>query len=127
MLLFKGANWHTRLSPEQIQQTMLRWQAWYEALEQRGSIKNADPLERAGRIVAAEKTRAIVDGPFVESKESVGGYFIVEVPDLDAAVALAKACPALEHGLTIEVRPVADRCPIFRQLDQPAARTIAVA
>ena len=47
----------------------------------------------------------MLDGPYLEAKEQIGGYFIVEAPDLDAATAWAARCPAAGHG-TVELRPV---------------------
>nr|MDQ3623431.1 YciI family protein [Verrucomicrobiota bacterium] len=54
----------------------------------------------------------VVDGPFAESKEAIGGYFLLTVADEDEAVAVARQCPLLEHGGVVEVRPVAPECPI---------------
>jgi hypothetical protein len=47
----------------------------------------------------------VLDGPYLESKEQLGGYFFIEVADLDAAIAWAARCPAAEHGV-VEVRPI---------------------
>ena len=47
----------------------------------------------------------VLDGPYAETKEQLGGYFIVDVPDLDAAISWAARCPAASHGV-VEVRPV---------------------
>jgi hypothetical protein len=47
----------------------------------------------------------VLDGPYLDSKEQLGGYFFIEVPDLDAAIAWAARCPAADHGV-VEVRPV---------------------
>ena len=71
-----------------------------EELSQQGKIKDANPLGRyEGRIVSRKKGQAGTDGPFVESKEGIGGYLLLQVNDLEEAVAIAKQCPALEYGL----------------------------
>ena len=54
-------------------------------------------LEREGRIVSGSNGRVIADGPFVESKETIGGYFLLKVNTLDQAVAIAKECPGLPY------------------------------
>jgi hypothetical protein len=54
----------------------------------------------------------VADGPFAESKEAVGGYFLLKVDSLDEAVAIAQQCPGLPHGAKVEVRPVLAECPL---------------
>jgi hypothetical protein len=49
----------------------------------------------------------VLDGPYVDSKEQLGGYFLIDVPDLDAAISWAARCPAAGHGV-VEVRPIWD-------------------
>jgi hypothetical protein len=56
--------------------------------------------------------RVVADGPFAESKEAVAGYFLLRVASLDEAVAIAKECPVLAYGAAVEVRPVAQECPV---------------
>lgn len=50
-----------------------------------------------------------MDGPFAESKEAIGGYFLLQVSE-EEALEIAKECPALKHGVTVEVRPIVDQC-----------------
>jgi len=54
----------------------------------------------------------VADGPFAESKEAIGGYFLLKVDSLDEAVAIAQECPGLPYGAKVEVRPVMARCPL---------------
>ncbi|WP_437932703.1 YciI family protein [Sorangium sp. So ce291] len=61
--------------------------------------------ERAGKLVQGRQ-KAVAAGPFAEAKDVIGGYLLVEAEDLAHAVELAKGCPVLEHGGTVEVRPV---------------------
>ena len=112
MLLFRGTDWHKGLSPEEIQNVMNQWKAWFERLTKEGTVKAGQPLEREGKIVSGKKGRVVADGPFAESKEAVGGYFLLQVANIDEAVAIAKQCPGLEYGAVIEVRPVAEMCPL---------------
>jgi hypothetical protein len=62
----------------------------------------------------------VSDGPFAESKEAIGGYFLLDVPSLDEAVAIAQGCPGLPYGVQVEVRPVAAECPVASELKQQA-------
>jgi hypothetical protein len=111
MLLFRGTHWDKNLSPEQIQNVMNRWMAWYDRLVREEKIKSAHPLVNEGKIVSKKKGLAVADGPFAESKEAIGGYFLLLVNDLDEALEIAKECPTLDYGSTVEVRPVAEQCP----------------
>jgi hypothetical protein len=118
LLLFRGKDWDEGLAPEQVQQIMARVTAWYDGLQNRGIVKGGHVLAREGRIVA--KGRGISDGPFPETKEAVGGALLLETSDIDEAIAIAKACPTLEYGVTIEVRPVLDECPVFKRARERA-------
>jgi len=57
----------------------------------------------------------VVDGPFAESKESVGGYLLLQADNLDEAVEIARSNPVLKYGITVEVRPVLAECPISQR------------
>ncbi len=95
-------------TPEARQKSMERWMAWLRDLENRGHVRSGgQPLEPAGKIVKGG-TRAIVDGPFVEAKDVIGGYSIIIAKDAAEAAELAKGCPALDDPEgSVEVRPVA--------------------
>lgn len=121
MLFFRGCDWDRGLSPEQARQALDRVMAWFDGLNQRGIVRGGRPLARTGAMLSREKGEVLVDGPFAESKEVVGGYLIVEVDDLDEAVTIARECPTLQRGIEIEVRPMLDECPIVKRLrEQPA-------
>jgi len=93
-------------SPEQMQQTMQKWMAWMKDLTEKGHLKDrGQPLDRSGKTVKG-KQKAVVDGPFAESKDVVGGYSVVEARDLEQAVLLSKGCPILEVDGAVEVRPI---------------------
>jgi len=117
MLLFRGTDWHKGLSPEEIQNVMGQWKGWFDRLMNEGIAKAGHPLECEAKIVTGKNGRIVVaDGPFAESKETIGGYFFLNVESLDAAVAIAKQCPGLKHGAIVEVRPVAAECPLSQEL-----------
>jgi hypothetical protein len=111
MLIFRGTDWHKGLSPEQMQQIADNWMAWFNRLKDQGTAVAGDPLEPEGKIVSG-KNRVVSDGPFTESKEAIGGYFLLKVGTMDEAVAIARECPGLPYGIRVEVRPVAGECPI---------------
>ena len=112
MLLFRGNDWHKGLSPEEMQEVASQWMAWFNRLTAQGKAKAGNPLEREGKIVSGKNGRVVADGPFAESKEAIGGYFLLQVKSLDEAVAIAKECPGLAYGAVVEVRPVAEQCPV---------------
>ena len=78
-------------------------------------------LPRKGKIVSGKKGRIVTDGPFAESKEAIAGYVLLQVDDLDEAVEIAKECPALKHGVTVEVRPVIEQCASMDRVEQYSA------
>jgi hypothetical protein len=124
MLLFRGAHWDKDLSPEEIQKIMGQWNAWFERLTLQGKVKSAHPLEREGKLVSG-KGRTIADGPFAESKEAIGGYFLLELDDFNEALEIAKECPVLEYGVTVEVRPVAEQCRHMQRVNEQLAHATA--
>jgi hypothetical protein len=124
MLLFRGAHWDKDLSPEEIQKIMGQWNAWFERLTLQGKVKSAHPLEREGKLVSG-KGRTIADGPFAESKEAIGGYFLLELDDFNEALEIAKECPALDYGVTVEVRPVAEQCRHMQRVNEQLAHATA--
>ena len=64
-------------------------------------------------MVTGKNGRTVSDGPFAESKEAVGGYFLLQVASMDEAVTIAQECPGLAYGSKVEVRPVAETCPLI--------------
>lgn len=110
LLIFRSTDWYKGLSPEQMQQIADNWMAWFNRLKDEGKCAGGNPLEREGKVVG--KNRVVSDGPFAESKESIGGYFLLTVGSLDEAVAIAQQCPGLPHGIRVEVRPIAGECPM---------------
>ncbi len=113
LLLFRGNAWYKGLSPEEMQTIGNHWMAWFERLTREGRVVGANPLEPRGKIVSGKNGRIVADGPFAESKEAIGGYFLLRVESFDEAMEIAQQCPGLSHGAVVEVRPVAGDCPLF--------------
>ena len=118
MLLFRGNDWDKGLSPEQLQKVIADWYAWFDGLIKEGRCTGGHPLLNEGKLVSGRKGRTVADGPFAESKEAIGGYFMLDVESMDEAVEIAKQCPTLEYGAKVEVRPVAPECLQMRKANQ---------
>lgn len=122
MLIFRETTpeRYNALSPDQLEQLLQRWNDWYDGLAAVGKVEHGHPLEPAGRIVSG--AGRAVDGPFAESKEVVGGYFLVHAADIEEATEIARGCPNLTYGMTVEVRPVAGGCHLARALGRKSMR-----
>jgi hypothetical protein len=112
ILLFRGTDWHKGLSAEQIQEVVKQMYAWLDRLTAEGKAKIGKPLFPQGKLVSQKKGRSVADGPFAESKEAIGGFFLLEVGSLEEAAEIAKEFPGLNYGASVEVRPVAPECPL---------------
>jgi hypothetical protein len=94
------------MSPEQMQQTMKKWMDWKDALEKNGHLyQPGERLDATGKVVRG-KSKSVTDGPFVEVKDFIQGYMILDAKDLDQAVELSRGCPILESDGTVEIRPL---------------------
>lgn len=114
MLLFRGTDWQKTLAPELVEQAMTDWYAWFERLMQEGKCTDAHPLLPEGKLISTKHGSTVLDGPFAESKESIAGYFYLQVADENEVIQIAQQCPGLEYGCVVEVRPVGERCPANR-------------
>jgi hypothetical protein len=112
MLLYRSDEWYKRLSHAELRNLMNQNKAWIERLTAQGKAKPGRALERRGAIVSGRNGRFVTDGPFAESKEAIGGYLVLVVETMDEAIAIAQSSPGLAYGGSIEVRPVADECPL---------------
>jgi hypothetical protein len=102
--LFRGRD--TNASPEQMQKIMEKWVAWFKDLGAKGHLKEpGHPLELGGKVVRGSQ-KTVTDGPYAEAKDVVGGFTVIEATDLAQAAELAKGCPILEAGGSVEVRPI---------------------
>ena len=120
MLIFRGTDWYKGLSPEQMQQVADQWLGWFKQMTAEGKVIAGDPLEREGKVVSGKGGRVVADGPFVESKETIGGYFLLKVNSMDEAVAIAQQCPGLAYGIRVEVRAIAGQCSMLKEAPNQA-------
>jgi len=91
-------------SREQIMRDYGAWVSEMERLGKHVATGKLEPVSRAQTIRLTDGRRNVVDGPFAETKEQLGGYHLLECRDLDEALALAERVPTLPHGGVIEVR-----------------------
>ena len=115
MLLFRGPHWDRGLSTDELQQVMNKVMAWFKGLSERGKIKGAQPLGGQGRVISGTDGQFVVDGPFTETKEAVGGYLVLQADSANEAVEIARSIPTLRYGVSVEVRPILAECPIFQR------------
>jgi len=98
-------------TPEDWENTIPKYRAYTEMLQSRGAYVGSAPLaptSSATTIRLQDGKKAMIDGPFAETKEWLAGYYIVNAATLDEALAYAAECPALERHAALEVRPVLD-------------------
>jgi len=106
MLIFIGPSYEELgLSPEQMQERMGRWFAWNGKMQAQGVVKGGDALHPGGKRVSGSE-RTVTDGPFVESKELIGGYYIVQAKDYEGAIAIAQDFPDYDLDGSVEIREV---------------------
>src|SRR5579872_5762726 len=103
LILRGGGEYWQKLTPEQLKDAYQLYMDWSEKLARENLMRGGNELQRTGRVLSSNGA-GIVDGPYTETKESIGGYFIVEAPSYDAAVDVARGCPHLLHEGTVEVR-----------------------
>ncbi len=107
LLLFRGG--FERIvdePPDEFAANMEQWKKWLTDLGKAGKVVAAQPLLPSGKHVVG-KARTVVDGPFAEGKEILGGYLICRAETYDEAVEIANGCPVLDTGGIVEIREVA--------------------
>ena len=96
---------NAHLSPEQLQAMMKPWQEWIGSLEAQNKLADrGNRLEHAGKVI--RPGGVITDGPYVETKEAVGGYTMIRANSMEEAIQLSKDCPILAVGGNVEVRAI---------------------
>jgi hypothetical protein len=99
------------LGPEALAQGMQAFQAYARALDEAGVLASAEVLQQSDAtttVTFAGGELVVQDGPFADTKEQLGGIFVIEVPDLDAAIEWASRAPSVSWG-HVEIRPSATR------------------
>jgi hypothetical protein len=110
LLIYSDEQHWEKLSEGQRGEVVGRYVALSEDLKRRGQFILGEPLDAtttASTVKLRHGKTLVTDGPFAETKEQLGGLYIVDVPDLDAALAIAARMPSADVG-SIEVRPIPD-------------------
>ena len=102
-LVLSRGQWDADKSRPEIQAAIDAFYAWYDQLVAEGRVKPGHRLAREGKTVSKHR---VSDGPFAETKELIGGYWIIVARSLDEATQLAARNPTLACGLTFEIRPI---------------------
>lgn len=115
-LLLSRGRWDAGKSPQEIQAAIDAFYAWHAQLVEQGRFRPGQRLAREAKLV----TRGgILDGPFTESKEVIGGYWFVRAASLEEAARIASANPCLACGLAFEIRPIeAEKACAFRESNE---------
>ena len=108
LLIYSNEAGMQNASKTDVDQMMGAYAAYSEAMAKAGVMVSADRLQRsasATTVRIADGKTQVLDGPYAETKEQLGGYYLIDVPDLDAALSWAARCPGASHGV-VEVRPI---------------------
>ena len=113
MVVVLGDAAEHQVDPEEAKASSEEVLAWFGEHHAAGRIADGgaelQPVTTATTVKSGDHGPVVVDGPFSESKEVVGGFTIIDVPDLDAALAMARSWPQLRFpGVSVEVRPIVD-------------------
>lgn len=109
MFLIRGGDYET-MSADQMGSVVDKFIAWSRSVRSDGFEFSGDELDDASVVLRGDGQRPVVaDGLFTEAKDIVGGYFLLEAPDLATATEIAKGCPNLGYGGLVEIRPIVER------------------
>ena len=108
LMIFSSEAEENAMKPADIQGIMQAYGAYTEALAKAGALKEGErlrPIADATTVRVRGGKTEVLNGPYAETREQLGGYYVIDVPDLDAALSWAARCPSSSYG-TIEVRPI---------------------
>ena len=108
LMIYSEENAWDKMTDSERQQGVAAYQAYTEALKKADALVGANRLQQtstATTVRLVDGKPQVLDGPYSDSKEQLAGYYLIDVPNLDAAIAWASRCPGAAHGL-MEVRPV---------------------
>jgi hypothetical protein len=108
LLIYRDEAAMQRASREQMGEIMGAYMAYTTAIKESGAFVAGDrlqPATAATTVRLVDGRAKVLNGPYAETKEQLGGYYIIDVPDLDAALSWAGRCPGADGGV-IEVRPI---------------------
>ena len=108
LLLRESPTDFAEMSPDEMQSIVQKYTAWRDRLDADDRLLGGDKLrDGEGRVMKREDGAVrVIDGPYSETKEVIGGYFAIRAADYDEAVKLCRECPHLDYGGTIELREI---------------------
>ena len=108
LMIYASEQAENAMPPGEMGKVMQAYGAYTDALAASGTLQAGERLRPVGDATSVRvrggKTE-VLNGPYAETREQLGGYYLIDVPDLDAALGWAARCPSSSHG-TIEVRPI---------------------
>ncbi|MFK4722535.1 hypothetical protein ABIE89_003635 [Bradyrhizobium niftali] len=108
LLIYRNEAQQSKMDPADYQKLLTEYSAYTQSIVQSGNFKAGDglqPTSTATTVRVRDGKTLATDGPFAETREQLGGYYLVEARDLDAAIEMAARIPGARDG-SIEVRPV---------------------
>jgi hypothetical protein len=113
LIIYAQESGWSKMSKSEQEQGVAAYRAYSEALTKAGVFAGSNRLQPIATATTVRNTNGkaqVLDGPYADSKEQLGGYYLIDVPDLDAAISWASRCPAANHGI-VEVRPIWNMAP----------------
>jgi hypothetical protein len=108
LLIYGEEGAWNKLPPKVQEEGVAQYMAYGDALRKAGKLINSNRLRDsvdATRVTVVDGKAKVQDGPYADTKEQLGGYYLIEAKDLDEAISWAARCPGASHGV-MEVRPV---------------------
>ncbi|HYC78247.1 MAG TPA: YciI family protein [Planctomycetota bacterium] len=108
LLLADDPSAYKDVTPAQMEAVIAKYVAWTGKMRQEGRVLSGEKLKDEGgkRIRSRNGKATVVDGPYAESKEVVGGFYIIKAANFDEAVKIASTCPHVEFGAHLDVREI---------------------
>jgi hypothetical protein len=105
MLIRENLENYGKMTPQEMQDDIAKHVKWVEELVKNGNFKGGNPLMPMGKSVKGNN-KIVTDGPYIESKEGVSGYYFLLANSLEEVTEIVKGCPSLDIGGTVEVREI---------------------
>lgn len=107
LLLHEDIKKMDSLSPKEMEDLIKAHMDWTNQITEKGHFLSGDGLEPTGKLISGESA-IIKDGPYLETKEMIGGYYLLQAQSIEEIVEIAKNCPCHKWGGTTEIRPIMD-------------------
>lgn len=104
LLLREDLGLFDKYSPAEMQQIIQEYMLWGKSMAEQGKMAGGHQLDGKAVTVVKNNDQVLTDGPLTESKEVIGGYYILATADMDEAIELSKTCPHLKFGGKIDIR-----------------------